>query len=106
MSPIGANKILGIYTIPIVALCVQPTCVLHCGMQYHMLCYALHSQHDPYTPPHQTGRIPVDNQIHQDIPSPLGAWLFTRTYLRHNRQDFWRPRYMLGRALSLCISSH
>ena len=48
ISPINANTMLGIYAIPILALCMQPTCLLHCGVQCHMLCYALHSQHDPY----------------------------------------------------------
>ena len=60
MSPFGANTTLGICAIPVVALCVQPTCVLRCGARCHVPCYALHSQRDPYTPPHQNGRTPVD----------------------------------------------
>ena len=49
MSPIGANTTLGIYAIPFVVLCVQPTCVLRYRAWCHVLCYALHSQCDPYT---------------------------------------------------------
>ena len=49
MSPITFGTMLGIYATPVVALCVQPTCVLCCGVWCHMLCYALHSHHDPYT---------------------------------------------------------
>ena len=60
MSPVGANTVLGICAIPIVVLCVQPTCVLRCGLWYHVLCYALNSQHDPYTPLRQISSTPVD----------------------------------------------
>ena len=39
---------------------LQPTCVLCCGVRYCMLCIALLSHCNPYTPPHQTGHTPVD----------------------------------------------
>ena len=49
LSPIGAGTILGICTIPAMVLCVQPICVLCCGLWCCVMCYVLHSYHNPYT---------------------------------------------------------
>ena len=60
VSHIGASTMLGICTIPAMALCVRPKCVLFCGARYCMLCYTLYTHHNYNTPPHQTGCTPVD----------------------------------------------
>ena len=74
-TPIAASTMLGICAIPVITLYVQPTCVLCCRAWCHMLCYALHSQRDPYTPPHQTGHTPVDitsTKLTNLFPHPWG----------------------------------
>ena len=60
MSPIAAGTMLGICVIPVVALGMQSTCVLCCGVRCCMLCYILHSYCNPYTPLHPTGCTPVN----------------------------------------------
>ena len=60
VSPIGAGTMLGICTIPAMALCLQAACVLCCGSWCCMLYYILYSHHNPYTPQHQTGCTPVN----------------------------------------------
>ena len=75
ISPINTKTMLGICATPIVALYMPSTCVLHYEVQYHMLCYTLYSQRDPYTPLHQTGCTPVHKTAtkHTKIfPHPWG----------------------------------
>ena len=76
MSLIGAGTMLGIYAIPVVALCVQPTYVLRFGAWYHVLCYALHSQRDPYSLDLTFGG-PSGSSTKGRIPQPSPSGLYT-----------------------------
>ena len=82
------------------------TWVLCCGAWCRMLCFTLHSYCNPYTPPHQTGRTPVNTITTKNtkaIPSPLGDWCTLWHTQGITDRSYWGPGYLLGSALSLCI---
>ena len=95
------------YMLYLWGIVLQCTWVLCCGVLCCMLRCTAHSHCNLYTPPHQTGRTPVDRittiKYTKEFPNPWGPERIPRYAQRIADRTYWGPSYMLRHALSLYI---